>query len=99
MVILLVFHAGDPGSIPIEGNIFSSSILFFLFFIHLVAFYIKFNALAKGSHQPRFFVFFLFVFFYLFFFYKFSNPNRIITVMVSNVRLCHFLSPHFAKFV
>ena len=28
MVILLVFHAGDPGSIPFEGNIFSSSILF-----------------------------------------------------------------------
>ena len=28
MVILLVFHAGDPGSIPVEGNIFSSSILF-----------------------------------------------------------------------
>ena len=34
MVILLVFHAGDPGSIPVEGNIFSSSILFFPFFIH-----------------------------------------------------------------
>ena len=32
MVILLVFHAGDPGSIPVEGNIFSSSILFFPFF-------------------------------------------------------------------
>ena len=31
MVILLVFHAGDPGSIPVEGNIFSSSILFFPF--------------------------------------------------------------------
>ena len=28
MVILLVFHAGDPGSIPVKGNIFSSSILF-----------------------------------------------------------------------
>ena len=25
MVILLVFHAGDPGSIPVEVNIFSSS--------------------------------------------------------------------------
>ena len=22
MVILLAFHAGDPGSIPVEGNIF-----------------------------------------------------------------------------
>ena len=33
MVILLVFHDGDPGSIPVEGNIFSSSILFFPFFI------------------------------------------------------------------
>ena len=32
MVTLLVFHAGDPGSIPVEGNIFSSSILFFSFF-------------------------------------------------------------------
>ena len=28
MVILLVFHAGDPSSIPVEGNIFSSLILF-----------------------------------------------------------------------
>ena len=81
MVILLVFHAGDPGSIPVEGNIFSSSILFFQkIFIYifcnksLVAFYIKFNALAKSSHQPPFF---------FFFFYKFSNPNRIITIMVT----------------
>ena len=87
MVILLVFHAGDPGSIPMEGNIFSSSILFFpIFYIfcnkNLVAFYIKFNALA------------------IFFFYKFSNPNRIITVMVTDMRLCHFfLRSHFAKFV
>ena len=66
MVILLVFHAGDPGSIPVEGTIFSSSILFFPFFYifcnkSLVAFYIKFNALAKSSHQPHF----LFVFFFL----------------------------------
>ena len=28
MVILLVCHAGEPGSIPVEGNIFSSSVLF-----------------------------------------------------------------------
>ena len=35
MVILLVFHAGDPGSIPMEGNIFSSSILFSPFSIYL----------------------------------------------------------------
>ena len=34
MDILLVFYAGDPGSIPVEGNIFSSSILFFPFFIY-----------------------------------------------------------------
>ena len=93
MVILLVFHAGDPGLIPMEGNIFSSSILFFPFFSifcnkNLVAFYIKFNALAKSSHQPL-----------LFFFYNFSNPNRIITDMVTDMRLCHFLSSHFAKFV
>ena len=35
MVISLVFHAGDPSSIPVEGNIFSSSILFshFLFIL------------------------------------------------------------------
>ena len=64
MVILLVFHAGEPGSVPVEGNIFSSSILFFPFFIFcnksLVAFYIKFNALAKSSHHPLFFsLFFL----------------------------------------
>ena len=32
MVILLVLHAGDPGSIPVEGNIFSFLILFFPFF-------------------------------------------------------------------
>ena len=49
MVILLVFHADDPGPIPFEGNIFSSSILFFPFFYSfcnksLVAVYIKFNA-------------------------------------------------------
>ena len=36
MVILLVFHAGDPGSIPFEGNIFSSSILFFPFFLFIL---------------------------------------------------------------
>ena len=34
MVILVVFHVGDPGSIPVEGNIFSSTILFFPFFIY-----------------------------------------------------------------
>ena len=61
MVILLVFHAGDPGSIPLEGNIFSFSILFSPFFYifcnkSLVAFYIKFNALAKSFHQPLFFI-------------------------------------------
>ena len=55
---------------------FLSSILFCHFFYiyifcnkSLVAFYIKFNALA----------------------YKFSNPNRIITVMVTDMRLCHFV--------
>ena len=74
MVILLVFHAGDPGSIPVEGNIFSSSILFSPFFYilcnkSLVAFYIKFNALDKSSYQPLFF-------------YKFSNPNRIIITII-----------------
>ena len=70
--IFLVFHAGDPGSIPVEGNIFSSSILFFPYFLYifcnksLVAFYIKFNALAKSSHQPHFlFFFFFFIYIYI----------------------------------
>ena len=59
MAILLVFHAGDPGSILVEGNIFSSSILFFPIFCifcqkSLVAFYKKFIALAKSSQQPLF---------------------------------------------
>ena len=95
MVILLVFHAGDPGSIPMEGNIFSSSILFFPFFYifgnkNLVAFYIKSNVLVKSSHQ-------LLLFIYLFCFYKFSNPNRIITVMVTDMRLCHFFKFAFCQ--
>ena len=47
---------------------------------NLVAFYIKFNALAKSPHQPFFFI------------YNFSNPNRIITVMVTVTRLCHFFA-------
>ena len=38
----------------------------------LVAFYIKFNALAKRSHQPLFFIYI--------YIYTFSNPNSIITV-------------------
>ena len=91
MVILLVFHAADPVSIPVKGNIFSSSILFSPFFYifcnkSLVAFYIKFNALAKSSHQPLFF-----------FFYKFSNPNRIITIMVTDMRLCLFFKFAFCQ--
>ena len=57
MVILLVFHAGDPGSIPVEGNILSSS-YFSIIYIYcnksLVAFYINFNALAKIPRQPLF---------------------------------------------
>ena len=65
MVILLDFHAGDPGSIPVEGNKFSSSILLFPFFIYfnknLVAFYIKFNALTKSSHQPLFFFLYIYI--------------------------------------
>ena len=36
MVILLVFHAGDPGSITVKGNIFSSSILFSQFFLYIL---------------------------------------------------------------
>ena len=59
MVILLVFHAGDPGSIQIEGNFFVFNLIFPIFYSFcnksLVAFYIKFNALAKSSHQPLFF--------------------------------------------
>ena len=36
MVILLVFHAGDPGSIPVEWNIFSFSILEFSSVLHKI---------------------------------------------------------------
>ena len=57
MVILLVFHAGDPGLIPVEGNIFRLPIFSILYIYckkSLVAFYIKFNALANSSHQPLF---------------------------------------------
>ena len=52
---------------------------------NLVAFYIKFNALAKSSQQPYFFL------------NKFSNPNRIITVMVTDMRLCHFFKFAFCQ--
>ena len=67
MVILLVFHASDPGSISVEGNIFIVFNLIFPIFYSfcnksLVAFYIKFNALAKSSHQP---LFFFFIYIYL----------------------------------
>ena len=31
--------------------------------------------------------------------YKFSNPNRIITVIATDMRLCHCFSSHSAKFV
>ena len=34
MVILLVFHAGDPGSIPVEWNMFSSS--YFSHFLYIL---------------------------------------------------------------
>ena len=68
---------------------FVFNIIFPIFYIFcnksLVAFYIKFNTLAKSSHQP------------LFFFYKFSNPNRIITVMVTDMRLCHFFKFAFCQ--
>ena len=62
MVILLVFHAGDPGSIPIEGKYFFVFNLIFPIFYSfcnksLVAFYIKFNALAKSFHQPLFYIY------------------------------------------
>ena len=62
MVTLLVFHASDPGSILMERNIFSSSILFFPIFFcifcnkSLVAFYIEFIALANSSQQPLFYI-------------------------------------------
>ena len=69
---------------------FVFNFIFPIFYIfcqkNLVAFYIKFNALAKSSYQPLFF-----------FFYKFSNPNRIITVMVTDMRLCHFFKFAFCQ--
>ena len=60
MVIVLVFYAGDPGSIPVEGNsFFDFNLIFPIFYIFcnksLVPFYIKLNALAKRFHQPLFF--------------------------------------------
>ena len=59
---------------------------------NLVAFYIKFNALAKSSQQS-----FLFFFFFSIYTYKFSNPNRIITVMVTDMRLCNFFKFAFCQ--
>ena len=61
MIILLVFYAGDPGSIPVEGNI-SFPILFFQFLYILQQEFSsilhKINALAKRSHHLFFFFFF-----------------------------------------
>ena len=71
---------------------FVFNLIFPIFYIlcnkSLVAFYIKFNALAKSSHQPLFF---------FFLFYKFSNPNRIIIIMVTDMRLCHFFKFAFCQ--
>ena len=91
MVILLVFNAGDPGSIRVEGNIFSSSIFFFpIFYIfcnkNLVALYIKFNALAKSSHQTFYFIFFI----------NFQIQTALL-VMVTDMRLCHFFKFAFCQ--
>ena len=65
---------------------FVFNVIFSIFYIfcnkNLVAFYIK----VLTSH-----------FFFFFFFYKFSNPNRIITVMVTDMRLCHFFKFAFCQ--
>ena len=63
---------------------------------NLIAFYIKFNALAKSSHQPLFFSILFYLFIYLFF-YNFSNQNCIITSMVTDMRLCHFFKFAFCQ--
>ena len=74
-----------------EGNIFFVfnliSPIFYIFCNKsLVAFYIKFNALAKKKAT----LFFIYI-------YNFSNPNRIITVMVTDMRLCHFFMFAFCQ--
>ena len=66
MVILLVFHAADPGSILVEGKYFFVFNLIFPIFYSfcnksLVAFYLKFNALAKVLTSHFFFFFFLYI--------------------------------------
>ena len=102
MVILLVFHAGDPGSIPMEGKyFFVFNLIFPIFYIfcnknlvaifcnkNLLAFYIKFNALAKSSHQPL-----------TFFFINFQIQTALSQLWLQICGYVIFLSSHFAKFV
>ena len=92
MVILLVFHAGDPGSIHMEGNIFFVfNLIFPIFYIfcnkNLVAFYIKFNPLAKSSHQPLFLIINL------------QIQKALSQLWLQICGYVIFLSSHFAKFV
>ena len=67
MVILLVFHAGDPGSILVEGNILSSSILFSHFCLYILQQELS-SVLHKIKRTSQKFsptAFFFFFFFYI----------------------------------
>ena len=81
MVILLVFHAGDPGSVPVEGTIFFFCLQsYFSHFLYILQqeFSSVLHKIKRSSQKfPS-----------ANFFYKFSNPKHIITVMVTDMRLC-----------
>ena len=77
---------------------FVFNLIFPIFYIfcnkNLVAFYIKFNALAKSSHQPpRFFFLFCFCFFI-----SFQIQTALSQLGLQICGYVIFLSSHFAKF-
>ena len=61
---------------------------FFVFNLIFPIFYIFCNKSLVAFYTATFSSFFL---------YKFSNPNRIITVMVTDMRLCHFFKFAFCQ--
>ena len=108
MVILRVLHADDPGSSPMEGDIFLSSYFhhFYIYIFYnksLVAFYIKFNALAKSSHQPLFINFQIQTHYHSYG-YRYAVMSDILISKVFNkihsITICGLcaLTPHFIKF-
>ena len=72
---------------------FVFNLIFPIFYIfcnkNLVEFYIKFNALAKSSHQPLFF----------FFFINFQTQTALSQLWLQISGYVIFLSSHLAKFV